>query len=394
MENFRFYVPTDIRFGKDQLDALHDSVAQFGNNVLFIYGGGSIKKSGLYDQVLAQLAGLNVTELSGVEPNPRIESVREAVKLSHENNIDVILAVGGGSVIDAAKVAAAGAKYEGDAWDLVKDASKVGEALPLVDILTLSATGTEMNRNAVITNFDTNEKLGTTGWNLIPAVSFLNPENTFTVSKWQTAAGSADIMSHLFEQYFDRAEGTDIQDFVAEGILKTVIKNAPIAMQDPTNYDARANLMWASSLALNGLTGKGKKNGWTVHPIEHELSAYYDITHGAGLAALTPRWMEFALDATTVDKFAQYGENVWGIKNDDKMKTAKEAILATHDFFASLDIPMTLQGLGIEEDTKFAEMAAEAVRIDALDKNAYAKMTPADVEALYRATSEEFSIDL
>ncbi|MDR3190103.1 MAG: iron-containing alcohol dehydrogenase [Lactobacillaceae bacterium] len=390
MENFRFYVPTDVRFGKDRLSELPAALAQFGKNVLFVYGGGSIKKSGLYAKVIAQLSDFNVTELTGVEPNPKIESVRAGVQLARENKIDVILAVGGGSVIDAAKVTSAAVFYDGDAWDLVDNASLVGEALPIVDILTLSATGTEMNRNAVISNMAINEKLGTTGLNLIPKVSFLDPSQTQTVSKWQTAAGSSDILSHLFEQYFANVEHTDLQDYYAEALMKVVIKHGPIAFNEPDNYDSRAELMWASSLALNGLENQGKPVGWTVHPIEHELSAYYDITHGIGLAIVTPRWMKFSLTAATAPKFAQYGRNVWGLQGADDMEIAKQAILATIAWYKTMDIPMTLPEVGIDAE-KLPIMAAAAVEHGGLTSGVFAPMQAADVEAVLRESLTDFT---
>ena len=385
MENFRFFVPTDIRFGRDRLSELPEALAKFGKRVLVVYGGGSIKRSGLYERVMNQLSDFEVTELAGVEPNPRIDSVREGVKLARDNKIDVILAVGGGSVVDASKVIAASVPYDGDAWDLVKNPSLIDMALPLVDILTLSATGTETNRNAVISNMETNEKLGTTGMNLIPQVSFLDPAETQTVSKWQTAAGSSDILSHLFEQYFARTANVDLQDFLAEALMKVVIKHGPIAFNEPDNYESRAELMWASSLALNGLENAGKPVGWTVHPIEHELSAFYDITHGVGLAILTPRWMEYALDEKTAPKFAQYGRNVWGLQGDDDMAVAKDAIRKTIAWYQSMDIPMTLPEVGIDE-SKLDVMAAAAVEHGGLTQGVYAPMQPADVEAVLRAS--------
>ncbi len=290
MNNFRLQIPTDIRFGRDRLAELPEVLEQFGKKVLLVYGGGSIKRSGLYDKVTALLKDNDFewVELAGVEPNPRIDSVREGGRLIRENSLDMLLAVGGGSVVDASKVMAAAAYYDGDAWDLVKNPRLIGQAVPIVDILTLAATGTEMNRGAVISNMETNEKLGTGGWELIPRASFLDPTLTYTVSKWQTAAGTADMMSHLFEQYFNRTVGVDVQDSIAEGLLKTAIKHGPVALAEPENYEARANLLWTSTLALNGLVASGRAGGWTCHAIEHELSAYYDITHGIGLAVLTP----------------------------------------------------------------------------------------------------------
>lgn len=385
MENFNFKNTTEIIFGKDQInDNLHNAVSQFGKNVLFVYGGGSIKRSGLYDQVLNLLNDLEVIELAGIDPNPRIESVQEGQRLAKLHDIDVILAVGGGSVIDAAKVMASAKYYDGDAWDLVVNSGlrqEIGQ-LPVVDILTLAATGTEMNAGSVISNLVTKQKIGTYGPNT-PAVSFLDPTLTYSVSKWQTAAGSFDIFSHLTEQYFDRANNNDVTAGMIEGVMRSVIKWAPVALAEPENYDARANLMWASTMALNGLTGLGNANGWTVHPIEHEVSAYYDITHGAGLAILTPRWMQYCLSDKTVAKFAAFGRNVWNLNGNDE-EVAKEAIQVTYNWIKSLGLPTTLAGIGIEETTNFKAMAQHAVELKNLEETAYVPVSVDDVVALYQ----------
>lgn len=391
MENFQFNNPTDIRFGKGHIEPeLHDAVAQFGNNVLFVYGGHSIKKSGLYDQVKNLLKDLNIVELGGVAANPKIESVREGQKLAKDNNVDVILAVGGGSVIDASKVISSAKFYDGDPWDLVvnengADSHKIDE-VPIVDILTLSATGTEMNRNAVISNMEINEKIGTTVPNT-PAVSFLDPSLTETVPARQTAAGSIDIMSHLTEQYFDRAENNDVSKGLIEGIMQAVIKWAPIAIKDPTNYDARANLMWASTMALNSIVNVSNINEWTVHPLEHELSAYYDITHGIGLGILTPRWMNKVIeDKTTLPLFARLARNVWHLSGDDDLELAKAAIQKTSDWNKSLGAEMTLPEVGIKDETNFEAMAKSAVKEGSLDTDAYIKLTVEDAVEIYRAS--------
>lgn len=393
MHDFQFQNKTDLRFGRNLIaEELRPVIEQFGKNVLFIYGGGSIKRSGLYEQVTNLLSGLNVIELAGIEPNPKIDKVREGQKLAKENNVDVILAVGGGSVIDTAKVVSTAKFYDGDAWDLVEDAKKNFElaSVPLVDILTLSATGTEMNHNTVISNPELNKKLGTAVPET-PAVSFLDPANTFTVSKWQTAAGSIDIMSHLCEQYFDHAV-TPVTDGMIEGLMRTVIANAPVALATPDDDNARGALMLASTYALNGLVGSGNENEWTVHPIEHELSAYYDITHGVGLGILTPRWMKAALSAETVAKFAQFARNVWGIVNDDDQAAAEAGIQAFYDWVKGLEVPTTLQGVGIEDEQNFQAMAESAVEVGSLDTDGYLKLTPAGVVALYQAsmTTEGF----
>lgn len=386
MNNFNFQNKTAIRFGKNVIDTeLHDAVAQFGQRVLLVFGGGSIKQSGLYDRVRAALADLEVVELSGIEPNPKIDSVRAGQDLVKTHDIDVVLAVGGGSVIDAAKVIASSKFYDADPWDLVVDSSKRYEIaqLPVVDILTLSATGTEMNVGSVISNPETNQKLGTGGPNS-PAVSFLDPTLTFSVSPWQTAAGAIDIFSHLTEQYFDQTPN-DVTSGMMAGLYRAVIKNAPIALANPNDYDARAALMWASTMALNGLVNVGNTNGWTVHPIEHELSAYYDITHGVGLGIMTPRWMQRSLSAATQPRFAQFGREVWGLTGDDEA-VAQGAIQATFDWIKSLDVPTTLPGVGITDDTHFDAMANSAVTVGHLDQAAYVTLQPQDVVALFQAT--------
>ncbi|MFT9389195.1 MAG: iron-containing alcohol dehydrogenase [Leuconostoc sp.] len=392
MNNFKFQNKTAIQFGKDVIDnALHDAVAQFGQNVLFVYGGGSIKKSGLYDRVMSKLAGLTVVELSGIAPNPKIASVRAGQALVKAHDIDVILAVGGGSVIDAAKVIASSKFYDADPWDLVLDSGKRYQLdqLPVVDILTLSATGTEMNVGSVISNPETHQKLGT-GGPQSPAVSFLDPTLTYTVSKWQTAAGAIDIFSHLTEQYFDRS-ANDVTSGMMAGLYRAVIKNAPIALADPDNYDARAALMWASTMSLNGLVNVGNTNGWTVHPIEHELSAYYDITHGVGLGILTPRWMQYSLSAETLPRFAQFGREVWDLTGTDEA-VAQGAIQATFDWIKALDVPTTLPGVGIVDKTYFEVMAESAVKVGRLAQAAYVPMQAADVVAILSAamTDDDF----
>lgn len=364
MLNFNYSVPTKIFFGKDQISVLGEEIKKYGSKVLIVYGGGSIKSNGVYDKVTNILNDEDIEyyELSGVDPNPRITTVRKGIEICKEKKIELILAVGGGSTIDCSKVIAAGYYYDGDAWDIVLDSSKVTDALPLATVLTLSATGSEMNKNAVITNLDTNQKLGTGHEYMIPKFSILDPTYTFTVPKHQTASGTVDIMSHVFENYFSNTDEAYLQNRMAESVLRTCIEYGRKAMDNPTDYEARANLMWAGSLAINGLLSYGKETEWTTHSIEHELSAFYDITHGVGLAILTPNWMKYALSEKTVDKFVEYGVNVWGIsESKEKMEIAKEAIEKTRDFFKSLDMPTTLREVEIDGE-KFEDMAKHATR--------------------------------
>ena len=362
MLNYQRTSPTKLYFGKGQISHLEEALKSFGKNVLLTYGGGSIKKIGLYDEVMKILnkSGFRVTELSGIDPNPRIESVAEGVRLCREQNIDVILAVGGGSTLDCSKAIAVGTYYEGDdMWEMVVNAEGIAEkALPLVTILTLSATGSEYDGGGVISNMNTNQKLGRSY--TYPAVSICDPTYTFSVSPYQTAAGSADIMSHIIEDYFSRTDDSDLSDGIAETILRSVMKNCPIAIKEPDNYSARANLMTNSSIACSGIPAYGKQEtGWPCHAMEHELSAFYDITHGVGLAILTPVWMEYVLDESSVDKFAEYAKNVWDVDDNDKWNAAREGIRKTRECFTSWGMPTKLSELDID-DRYFRDMAQKA----------------------------------
>ena len=387
INNFVYDIPTKVYFGRDQLSNLGPELKKLGSKVLLVYGGGSIKRMGLYDKVISEVkaAGLEIFELSGVEPNPRIGSVRKGAEMCKEHGIDVILAVGGGSTIDAAKWMAAGACVDFDPWDFLdlKKWAPVHKALPIVDILTLSATGSEMDTAAVISNPDTNDKIGRLDPLLRPKVSFLDPQNTFTVSPYQTACGSSDIMSHIIEVYFTMDQDLYMLDTFMEGMMKTVIKYAPVAMKEPDNYEARANLMWTSSWAINGFVTAGKTHAWSCHPMEHELSAFYDITHGHGLAILTPRWMEYCLDDSNVSKYVQFGVNVFGIDASlAPMDIARKSIDMLSDFFFNkLGLKSTLPEVGIDE-TNFEVMANKSVGGDVLP--GFKPLRKDDVVAIYK----------
>lgn len=377
MNNFEFCVSTDVLFGKGQEEQLPEKLLPFGKKILLTYGGGSIKKNGLYDKIRNLLHEFEIFELGGIDPNPRVESVNEGAAICKEEGIDLILAVGGGSTIDCSKAIAAAAYYEGDAWDLLTGKGQITKALPIAVVLTIAATGSEMDCAAVISNMQTNEKLLMGHPALLPKVAVLNPENTFTVPPYQTASGSADMMSHIIESYFDTVDAF-VPDAIAEGLMRSVIKYTPAALADPEDYEARAQLMWTSSLALNGITSTGKSFMWSCHYIEHELSAHYDITHGAGLAMLTPKWMRYILSDKTVDKFCDYAVNVWGFaREDDKMALANKGIDATEEFFKSIGLPSTLGEFGID-DAKFAQMAENAVKVGCL-QGAYVPLLEEDV---------------
>jgi alcohol dehydrogenase len=348
MLDFTFHNPTTIVFGKTAMGKIAEYARPFGSKILLTYGGGSIFRNGVHTKVIDQLQDFDLREFGGIEPNPRVETLRKAVALCKEFQPGLILAVGGGSVIDAAKLIAAAARYEGDAWDLVVQPIPITNPIPLASVLTLSATGSEMNRGGVITNWATKQKLGYFNNACFPRFSILDPQNTFSVPPDQTAYGAVDIYSHVIEQYLNQAVNSPLQDRFCEGLLLTVIENAPIALGEPENYDARANLMWASTLALNGLIGAGVPGDWATHRIEHELSAFYDIPHAAGLAILTPRWMRTVFP-TKAAKFTQYAERIFGLSGAPEV-IIPQAIQRTCDFFASLGIRMSLSEWGISAE--------------------------------------------
>lgn len=387
MENFHYSIGTKIFFGKGEIKNLVNVIKEYGKKVLILYGGGSIKKIGLYDEVIKILKDNNISyvELSGVEPNPRITTVREGIEICKKEQVDVILPIGGGSTIDCGKVIAAGVMYDGDPWDIVIDSSKIKAALPIISILTLSATGSEMDGFAVISDLEKNMKIGTGHELLKPKASILDPTYTYTVSKKQTAAGTADIISHTLENYFNNVEGAYVQSRLAEGILKTCIKYGVIAIEEPKNYEARANLMWASSLAINGILSYGADKSWSVHPMEHELSAFYDITHGEGLAILTPHWMRYVLNDNTIKKFVEFGVNVWGIDESlPEYHIANKAIDMMADYFKALGIPSTLREVGILDDSKFEIMAKQAVKSKII--NGFVPLNQEDVINIFKAS--------
>jgi butanol dehydrogenase len=383
MNNFWFSTPTDIYFGKGQINVLGKILNKSGaKKVLLAYGHGSIKKNGVYNDILKELDfhSIPFVELSGIDPNPRISTVRKGAALCKENDVDYIIAAGAGSVIDCCKAIAAARYYNGDPWDFFIRKASIKKALPICSVLTLAATGSEMNGGTVITNEKTNEKLSTGSMKLKPRFSILDPCYTFTVPKNQTAAGIADIMSHVFEQYFSFPPST-LQDFMAEAVLKTVIKHSPIAINNPEDYEARSQIMWSGTIALNGLLGSGKDGDWATHLIEHEVSAKYDITHGTGLAILTPHWMRKVLDHTTAPKFAQYAKNVWGINDSDLLTASEKGIFKTAEFFTSLGIPSKLSEIGIGNE-KFEEMADSALKHNVIGR--FRNLSKKDIVEIYK----------
>lgn len=382
MQNFDYMTPTRLIFGRDAIAKLPEVMTRFGKKILLTYGGGSIKKIGLYQKVLEMLKGYDIVELPGIQPNPKYDpSVLDGVRLCKEHNVDVILSVGGGSVLDCSKAIAAGAKYDGDPWDLISYKVKAKAALPIVDILTLAATGSEYDCGGVISRTETNDKIGYIDPLLFPVVSILDPVYTFTVSKKQTAAGIADAMNHTIEQYFVE-DSTLLNDGFCESMLRSLMTNGRKCLENPEDYTARAEMMLACTYGCNGILALGNSySGWPCHGIEHALSAYYDITHGEGLAIITPRWMRHILNERTIDRFVKYGINVFGIDPTlPKQEIAKKAIDATYEFFESINIPMHLHEVGIDE-SRIDEMAHHIAVNEGLDK-AYVPLTEQDIKEI------------
>lgn len=386
MENFTYCTPTKLVFGKNAIENLPTLLKPLGKRILLTYGGGSIKKIGLYDEVKRLLSDFEVFELSGIEPNPKYStSVLDGVKICKEENIDAVLAVGGGSVLDCSKAICAGALYDGEPWDLITYKVKAQKALPLVDIITLAATGSEYDSGCVISRTETNDKVGYLDEHLFPVASILDPKYTFSVSKKQTAAGAADAINHIMEQYFCEKH-SDLADGMCESAIKSLIKNARIALDEPQNYEARGEFMVDCSLACNGILSIGNSySGWPCHGMEHALSAYYDITHGEGLAILTPRWMRHILNDNTIERFVSFGTHIFGIDSSlPEREIAEKTINMTYELFESFGIPMHLKDVGID-DSRLSEMACHIAQNEGLEK-AWAPLSQQDILEILKAS--------
>ncbi len=379
MKNFEFHCFTKYLFGKGTEDKVGEEVKKVGTKVLLTYGGGSIKQTGLYDKVIRSLKEQNIqiTELSGIKPNPTYESVYEGIRLAREHGVDMILAVGGGSVIDASKAMAVGIPYEGDVVDFAQQKAVAQKSIPIGVILTIPAAGSESSQYAVVSY----EKDGYLykrdavweNFHLIrPIFAILNPELTFTLPPKQTACGIVDIMAHAMERFFTSVTNVELTDRMITALLKTVINNGRLVMQEPENYNARAEIMWAGALAQNDLLGTGRANDFSSHMIEHELSGIYDIIHGEGLAVVFPAWMKYAYPYHE-ERFLQYAVEVWNVDHDfhNNERTILEGIRRQEDFFKELGLATRLSQLDIPDD-RFTEMAEKAVKmgsIKKLDKN-------------------------
>ena len=351
MNDFNYYTPTRYVFGRGVESQTGELTRWMGaSRVLLVYGMGSVVRSGLLDRVKASLdaAGVEYLELGGVLPNPTDDRVYEGIEICRRENLIGVVAVGGGSAIDTAKAIACGVPYEGDFWDFYAGKKIVEEALPVGVVLTIPAAGSEGSGNSVITKLDGLHKISLrTDSALRPKFAVMNPELTFTLPPYQTASGIADMMAHIFERYFTNTPETEVTDRVAEGVLKAIITEAPRVMAEPENYDARANIMWCGTLAHNGICGTGRQEDWVSHFMEHELSAVYGVTHGAGLAVMTPAWMTF-MATHNPSKGAQFARRVMDVVNDDDTQAALEGIARLRAFYASLGLPITLAQLGIE----------------------------------------------
>ena len=385
--NFNYKTPTELIFGKGVIKDLAKVLSRYGKTVLLTYGGGSIKKMGLYEEVHKHLKGFSIVELPGIEPNPKFDpSVVTGAKLCKENNVDVILSVGGGSVLDCSKAIAVCAKYDGDGWDLISGKVKAEAALPIVDIITLAATGSEYDAGCVISNTALCDKRGYVDELLYPAVSFMDPQYTFTVSAWQTACGTADAINHVLEQFFSTPTSL-FNDGIMIAALRSLMTNVKIALEKPDDYDARSELMYVCSWGCNGILANGAgHSGWPMHSIEHALSAYFDITHGAGLAIITPRWMREILSERTAERFVTLGRELFGFDASlPAMEMAEKVIAAFYDFFAAIGIPMHLGELGVKAE-KIGEMADHILANDSTNEPwMYA---PLDRAALVRILQE------
>ncbi|CAM4242320.1 hypothetical protein FHS16_001336 [Paenibacillus endophyticus] len=383
MNSFQFVNPTHIVFGEGTANQVGQLTAKHGKTVLLVYGSGSVKKTGLYDKTVSLLqdAGVTVHELPNIEPNPRLSTVNKGIAICREQSVDFILAVGGGSVIDAAKAIAAGVPYDGDVWDFFTGKAVIEKALPIGTILTLAATGSEMNGSSVVTNWEENLKRAFGSSHTYPKFSILDPTLTYTVPRNHTVNGAVDIMSHVFEQYFSLTENTPLQERFCESILQTVIENVELALENPEHAAARANLMWSGTMALNGgMISVGMANDWASHGIEHEVSAIYDIPHGAGLAVIFPNWMKYVHEER-IDRFVQYATRVWGVNPAGKsdQEIALEGIQATRDFFTRIGAESRLADFEIGSE-KLDRMAEEAVRYGAI--GSFKRLEKQDVKAI------------
>ena len=387
MIDFTFENPTRIHFGKNALSHLAAEVKRYGTRILLVYGGGSLKRIGLYEQIMTILNSENaqVWEISGVQPNPRLSLVRKGIEICHENDIQLVLAAGGGSAIDTAKAIVNGACYDGDVWDLFTGKGANTRVLPLGTIVTIPAAGSEMSNSSVITREEDQCKCGRNTPLNFPKFSILNPEYTYSLPPFQTACGVVDIMAHMMERYFTQVENVELTDRMTEGALRTMINNAPIVFEKPEDYNARAEIMWTGCLAHNTLFQTGRVGDWASHKLEHELSALYDIAHGAGLAIVFPAWMKYVLPRGGAKKLAQFAVRVFDVPEDfgTAEEIAAEGIARLEAFYRSLGLTTTLgeNGIGAQD---FDRMAQRAVALAGGTLGFFLPLKAEDCKAIYQ----------
>lgn len=388
VNNFVYYNPTRIYFGNEQLVHLGEEVKKYGSRAILVYGGGSIKKNGLYDKIMKVLreSGIEVAECAGIEPNPQYTSVNRAAKICRENQCEVVIGVGGGSVIDASKVIAQANFYDGDCWDLVTKRVTEERTLPLIAIPTMASAGSENDAWAVISNSDTNEKLDPWHRGYQPTVAFIDPELTFTVSAYQTAVGAADILSHITDvRYFINEHKIEFVNDMMEAMAASVIKYGPMAVKDPENVEARQNLSWISAMITGGIMDIGGKTDMVLHMTEYGIAAFYEIPHGHGIAILMPRWMEYVLSETTAPAFFRFGVKCMGIDADlDVLEGAKQTIAAVSDWlYGKLGLESRLSAFGVTED-RLHDMAVKATENCGGILHSITTLTVNDVERIFR----------
>jgi len=387
MINFNFFNGTEIVFGKDRENNVGEYAAKFGKNVLLHYGGGSIKSTGLYDRVVKSLTenGMTIFELPGVKPNPRLSLVREGIDICRKENIDIILAVGGGSTIDSAKAIAFGTPYDGDVWDFFTGKAVPESALPVGTVLTIPAAGSESSAGCVVTNEDGwYKKPAAEPYSSYPKFSILNPELAFTLPKNQVANGVSDILAHLWERYFTSTKEVELTDRMIEAVAKTIINNVYAVLENPEDYDAWSEIMLGGAVAHNNSLNQGRLGDWASHLIEHELSGIYDIPHGQGLAIVFPAWMKYTCK-NDIDRFVQFAVRVWNVENDyfDKEKTALAGIAAYEKFLSSIGLPVRLSEINIGGD-EFEAMASKATNDDSNTLGCFMKLKKNDIVEIYK----------
>ena len=389
MENFQYYTPTKIIFGRGTEEQTGQLAAEQGcKKVLVHYGGGSVVKSGLLERIYRSLdaAGIPYVSLGGVVPNPRLSLVYEGIRLARKEQVDFILAVGGGSVIDSAKAIGYGVANEGDVWDFYEKRRTAKACLPIGVVLTIAAAGSEMSDSSVITKEEGWLKRGYSSNYARARFAVMNPELTMTLPKYQTASGCVDIMMHTMERYFNHSENMEMTDGISEHLIRTVMKNAKILMNEPDNYQARAEVMWAGSLSHNGLTGCGTGGGdWASHQLEHELGGMFDVAHGAGLAAVWGSWARYVMDAAP-ERFAKFAVNVMGVEPEaEKLKTAQKGIEAMEDFYRALDMPVCIGDMGIElAEEQMRELAEKCSHFGKRTIGCIKKLDQEDMYQIYK----------